>query len=162
MISFGSFTGRVMGIRNVASGNVREGCVQMVELQNDEGDLAHFIVSPDTYVLGQEMMSAGDIVTGYYDAGAPMILIYPPQYPALVMVKETAGRHVKVSYFNKDLVSEDNRLVLHPDAYTRIVTTNGQAFMARPGDHHLVVVYGPSTKSIPAQTVPYQIVVLCL
>ncbi|MFD2760880.1 hypothetical protein [Lentibacillus juripiscarius] len=161
MISFGLFTGKVTGVHNVQSGDFQNGCVQMVELQNEEGALAHFIVSPDTYVLHQEMISVGDIVTGYYDANAPMIMIYPPQYPALVMVKEHAGHHVKVSYFNTALVSEDNRLALNPDSSTRIVTTNGQAFMGELGGNHLVVVYGPSTKSIPARTIPYQIVVLC-
>ncbi|TRM10573.1 hypothetical protein FH966_01905 [Lentibacillus cibarius] len=161
MISFGSFTGRVIGIQNVASGDFRDGCVQMFELQNEEGILARFIVSPDTYVLNQEMMAVGDIVTGYYDANAPMIMIYPPQYPALVMVKEHADRQVKVSYFDTQLVSEDNWLALNLDFSTQIVTTNGQAFMEDPAGHHLVVVYGPSTKSIPAQTTPYQIVVLC-
>ncbi|GAB4074697.1 hypothetical protein GCM10028778_22000 [Barrientosiimonas marina] len=161
MITFGSFTGSVMGISKVERGDVPDGCVQMVHLQNEEGTLANFIVSPDTYVLNQEMITMGDIVTGYYDASAPMILIYPPQYPALVMVKQCPDFKVKVSHFNKDLVSDDNRLSLNMNPYTRVMTTNGQMFMGHPGGHDLVVVYSPSTKSIPAQTTPYQVVVLC-
>ena len=46
------------------------------------------------------MVTVGDRVTGYYDGDAPTLLIYPPQYQALVMVKDNPNQNVKVDYFN--------------------------------------------------------------
>lgn len=161
MIQFKAFHGKVINIEEIKSSEYEDGCVKMISLQNEEGAQVNFILTPDTYVLNQEMLVVGDIVTGYYDANAPTIMIFPPQYLALVMVKEHASQHVKVSYFNRELVSQDNQLKLNLLPKTQIVTANGQAFMARPMNRNLIVIYGPATKSIPAQTTPYYIVVLC-
>ena len=59
------------------------------------------------------MVTVGDRVTGYYDGDAPTILIYPPQYQALVMVKENPYQNVKVDYFNSQLLSSDGQLQLN-------------------------------------------------
>jgi len=42
-----------------------------------------------------------------------------------------------------------------------VVTTNNQTFMGNPGNHTLVVLYSQTTRSIPAQTTPEKIIVLC-
>jgi 3-isopropylmalate dehydratase small subunit len=107
------------------------------------------------------MVTVGDRVTGYYDGDAPALLIYPPQYQALVMVKENPNQNVKVDYFNNQLVSSDGRLRLNISPYTQKILTNGQLFSRNPANRDLIVIYGPSTKSIPAQTTPYKIIVLC-
>lgn len=161
MIQFKAFHGKVINIEEIKSSEYEDGCIKMISLQNEEGAQVNFILTPDTYVLNQEMLIVGDIVTGYYDVNAPTIMIFPPQHLALVMVKEHASQHVKVSYFNRELVSQDNQLKLNLLPNTQIVTANGQAFMARPMNRNLIVIYGPATKSIPAQTTPYYIVVLC-
>lgn len=161
MIQFKDFSGTVMATQDVANGEYKEGCVKMIALQNEEGAQVNFILTPGTYVVNQDMLTVGDFLSGYYDANAPAILIYPPQYPALVMVKERANQNVKVSYFNGELVSQDHQLELKIHPYTQVITTNGQAFTSSLINRNLVVIYGPSTKSIPAQTTPYQIVVLC-
>src|SRR5699024_6094424 len=116
---------------------------------------------PSTYVVNQDMIAIGDTVTGYYDANAPAILIYPPQYQALIMVKEQTYQNVKVSYFNSALISIDNQLNLNIHPYTQIITTNRQAFTSNIANLTINVIYGPSTKSIPAQTTPHKIIMLC-
>ncbi|WP_029267501.1 hypothetical protein [Virgibacillus alimentarius] len=161
MIQFKSFRGEVMGIQDISTGEYGEGCVKMIALQNEEGAQVNFILSPATYVVNQEMIKTGDIVTGYYDGNAPTIMIYPPQYQALVMVKEYAHQHGMASYFDSELISQDHQLKLNIHPSTQITTTNGQAYTGSIANRNLVVIYGPSTKSIPAQTTPYQVIVLC-
>ncbi|EEL50371.1 hypothetical protein bcere0022_22650 [Bacillus cereus Rock3-44] len=107
------------------------------------------------------MISVGDKVTGYYDGNAPVPLIYPPQYRALVMVKDTPYQNVKVDYFDSQLKSSDGQLQLNLSPYTQIVLTNGQPYSKNPTNRNLIVIYGPATKSIPAQTTPYRIIVWC-
>ncbi len=119
------------------------------------------MVSPTTYFVDHVMVTVGDRVTGYYDGDAPTLLIYPPQYQALVMVKENPDQNVKVDYFNSRLVSSDGQLQLNLSPFTKVLLTNGQSFSRNPANRDLIVIYGPATKSIPAQTTPYRIIVLC-
>ncbi len=68
---------------------------------------------------------------------------------------------VDVDYYNKSLVNQDMTLQLNLDSRVDITTTNNQRFMGSPANNDLVVVYSSSTRSIPAQTTPSRIVVLC-
>ncbi|MEJ9281915.1 MULTISPECIES: hypothetical protein [Ureibacillus] len=163
MTNFYSFSGTVTAISDFftsQSGEI-EGCNKLFTVENDDGLIVHFIVSPSTYFIDQETVKIGDKVTGYYDGDLPAILIYPPRYQTIVMVKEYPNRNVKVSYFNHQLLSSDGQLQLHLTPSTPILLTNGQFFSKYPGNRDLVVIYGPTTRSIPAQTTPYRIIVLC-
>ena len=53
--------------------------------------------------------------------------------------------------------------LIYPPQYTAVDvrTANNQYFQARPANHNLVVIYSSSTRSIPAQTTPSTVVVLC-
>lgn len=138
-----------------------EGCYKLISVGDGEGSIVQFTVAPSTYFVDQEVVRVGDQITGYFDGDAPVPLIYPPRYQALVIVKESPNQNVKVSYFNEQLVSSDGLLKLNLSPYTQIILTNGQPFTANPANRDLIVIYGPSTKSIPAQTTPYKIIVLC-
>ena len=161
MTNFYSFSGTVTMISEFFTGQNGEGCTQLFTLENEEGLIVNFVVSPSTYFVDHEMVMVGDRVTGYYDGDLPAILIYPPQYQAIVMVKDNPNQNVKVDYFNNQLVSSDGQLLLHLSPYTQLLLTNGQRFSRYPGNRDLIVFYGPSTRSIPAQTTPYRIIVLC-
>jgi len=163
MTKFFSFHGTVTMITDlVGQTGAGEGCNKLITVENGTGAIVNFVVSPTTYFVDHVMVAVGDRVTGYYDGNAPAILIYPPQYPALVMVKDSPYQNVKVDYFNNELESSDGRLRLNISPYTQILLTNGQLFTRNPANRDLIVIYGPSTKSIPAQTTPYRIIVLCL
>ena len=163
MTNFYSFRGTITGITDFITGQNgnREGCVKFFTVKNEQGMIVNFVVSPSTYVVDHEMLAVGDVITAYYDGDAPAILIYPPQYPALVIVKEDENRNVKVSYFNNYLISSDGQLQLNLSPDTQIVLTNGQQFSKYPGNRDLIVIYRFTTRSIPAQTTPYRIIVLC-
>lgn len=163
LTNFYSFRGTITGITDFMTGqnDIREGCYKFFTVENDDGMVINFVVSPSTYVVDHEMLVEGDVVTAYYDGDAPAILIYPPQYPALVIVKDSDNLNVKVSYFNNYLISSDGQLQLNLSPQTQIVLTNGQQFSRYPGNRDLVVIYGFTTRSIPAQTTPYRIIILC-
>lgn len=160
MATFSSFTGYVTAIENLATGS-NLGCYKMVTLQDIEGNTVNFIVSPCTYFIDHAMISISDLVTGFYDADLPVPLIYPPQYRAVVMAREDQRRSVKVDFFDEQLISRDGMLKLNLTPYTPVLLENGQMFTGSPANRSLAVVYGPTTRSIPAQTSPYEVIVLC-
>lgn len=137
------------------------GCYKLISVKNEYGTLVNFVVAPDTYFVDHEMMAVGDVVTGFYDANAPTPFIFPPQFRAIVMARDTQFRNVKVDYFNSQLISSDNTLKLNIAPYTQIVLENEQSFTMNPANRNLIVTYGATTRSIPAQTTPYKIVVMC-
>ncbi|NRD79931.1 hypothetical protein HPT25_21585 [Bacillus sp. BRMEA1] len=162
MIKFNSFNGTVTMITDLLGENAEgDGCNKLISLENALGATVNFVVSPTTYFVDHAVVTVGDKVTGYYDGNAPTLLIYPPQYPALVMVKESPYQNVKVDYFDSQLVSSDGRLRLNISPYTQIILTNGQLFSRNLANRNLIVIYGAATKSIPAQTTPYRIIVWC-
>src|SRR5690625_696226 len=138
-----------------------DGCYKLVAVDNHQGLTVHFIVEPTTYFVDHYMMQVGDRVTGFYDAHVPVPLIYPPQYRAVVIATDSPHQHVKVDFFNEQLESSDGQLRLNISASTRILLENGQQFTGDLANRNLIVSYGATTKSIPAQTTPTQIVVMC-
>jgi hypothetical protein len=162
MTAFLSFSGFIRRIDDYWTGpKGPSGCYKIVTVQNNNGNIVNFIVSPETYVLDFIMLRTGDYVTGFYDADAPVPLIYPPQYQAIVMARNSELRNVKVDFFNGQLISSDGMLKLNLTPLTPILLVNGQAFTGNPTNRDLIVVYGPTTKSIPAQTTPYKVIVMC-
>ena len=163
MINFQSFSGYITMISDfmITSNDEDSGCYKLVSVENASGNVVNFVVSPTTYFVDHAMVAVEDWVTGYYDGNAAVPLIYPPQYRAIVMVKESPYQNVKVSYFNKNLISSDGQLKLNMAPFTAKRLTNGQVFSKNPANRNLIVIYGPVTKSIPAQTTPYKIIVLC-
>lgn len=162
-MKFGSFQGIITMINDFSIGANGEGagCYKLISVENGYGNVVNFVVTPTTYFVDHVMVVVGDLVTGFYDATAPVPLIFPPQYQAIVMARYSPYQNVKVDYFNSQLVSSDNSLRLNIAPYTQIVLENGQAFTRNPANRNLVVVYGATTKSLPAQTSPYQIIVMC-
>ncbi|SES11372.1 hypothetical protein [Salipaludibacillus aurantiacus] len=163
MVDFGFFRGFVTSINDFLTGQnaENEGCFKLMTVEDGTGAIVNFVVAPETYVVDQEIIGVGDRVTGYYDRNAPVPLIFPPQYRALVMVKEIPGVNVKADFFKSQLVSSDGMLQVNLTPYTPILLANGQPFTGNPANRNLIIIYGPSTRSIPAQTVPYRIIVWC-
>lgn len=163
MVNFQSFRGVVTQIDDfpIGQNGDKEGCYKLMTVEDRTQGIVNFVVSPSTYFVNQEIVNPGDQVTGYYDGNAPVPLIYPPQYRALVVVKDNNNQNVKVDFFNNQLVSSDGQLQLNLFPYTLILLKNGQPFSKSPSNRNLIVIYGPTTRSIPAQTTPYKIIVWC-
>jgi hypothetical protein len=162
-IKFAPFSGTVTRIEDfyTSQDDASAGCYKFMAVENIDRGPVNFVISPETYFLDHELVEVGDEVTGFYNANAPAILIYPPQYPAIVMVKNTVYENVTVDYFNNQLLSSDENLKLNIAPFTEVILRNDQLFNGYPTNKNLIVVYGPTTMSIPAQTTPFKIVVLC-
>lgn len=154
-IRYGSFTGTVKEINHKRI----EG-TKFVSLENEEGEPANIIISDDTYILDDAEIIEGATITAYYDATKPMIMIYPPQYSAEVVVVESEDENVKFDIFDEDLVSSDNFLKLNVSDETKITLQDGTDYEGELANKKLVVIYDISTKSIPAQTTPSKIIVI--
>lgn len=159
---FGWIRGTIVDIMPTRQGGRRaNGCILFVTLETEEGETVNVILSPATFVVDFETLSVGMDCTFWYLADAPMILIYPPQYNAVVAARNKNSRMVDVSHYGKELVNQERTLQLKLDGSVDVRTTNNQYFQGSPADHDLVVIYDTSTRSIPAQTTPKKIVVLC-
>lgn len=162
MKKFQSFDGTITMINDFVTGSNEEiGCNKLMSVDNGYGILINFVVKPNTYFIDHATVVVGDKVTGFYDVNAPVPLIFPPQFQAIVMAKYLPYQNVKVDHFNEQLESSDGQLKLNISPSTQIFLTNDQFFTGNLMNRNLIVIYGPTTMSIPAQTTPYKIIVLC-
>lgn len=160
--TFASVTGTIVDIVPARMGNRRpEGCMSFVTVEDTDGNTVNFVMTPSTFVVDWETLSSGMTAIFWYRTDAPVPLIYPPQYNAVVAAQEKNGRFIDVSFYNASLVNEMQTLQLNIDGSVSVRTPNNQFFQGSPANRNLVVVYTTSTRSIPAQTTPQQIVVLC-
>lgn len=164
MVNFQSFRGTITMIGDFPMGQnaESEGCYKLISVVNEYGNVVNFVVSPTTYFVDHVNVAVGNQITGYFDANVPVPLIYPPQYRALVVVKDQLYQNVKVDYFDRRLVSSDGMLKLNRSPNTQMYLQNGQTFSGDPSNRNLIVIYGASTRSIPAHTTPDKIIVLCM
>jgi hypothetical protein len=160
MKKFESFRGIITKIDDfwIKENDENAGCYKLMSVDNGAGN---FVIEPTTYFVDHVMVGVGNIVNGFYDASVAVPMIYPPQYRALVMSLDSHYQNVKVDYFNNQLISSDNKFSLNLAPCTHIMLENGQPFNRHPANRNLIVIYGPTTKSIPAQTTPYKIIVMC-
>lgn len=160
--SFLSVEGMIVEMEPSGNGTRRaDACRLFVTVEDTNGNIVNFIVTPSTYVADYTQLHEGMNCTFFYRADAPVPLIYPPQYTAAVVAPQKVGQFVSVGYFNSSLLNEDQTLKLNIDRRVEIVTVNNQIFLGNPANHYLVVMYSTTTRSIPAQTTPDKIVVLC-
>lgn len=157
--SFSSFRGTVTDIRMAGSEEHR--CLLLYRIENEEGSLAEFLIAPDTYFLNQARIEIGMQVIGFYDVYAPMVLSFPPRYRPLAVAVDDHRYNMKLDYFDRNLKSMDGELKLNIGPDTRVSMTNGQNFYGDPAGMLLLVLYGITTRSIPAQTTPEEIIVFC-
>ena len=146
-------------VQNISAVN-DDCCQQQVTIRNAQG-VYNFIVGPDTYVIGSIRLRPGMSITAFYDANVAVPLIYPPQYQAVIISRRNPGENIYAGYFSEDLISEDQTLELNIDNSTEVITANGQQFSCNPGGHMLIVYYTTTTRSLPPQTTPRRVIVLC-
>lgn len=142
-------------------GRRMDGCTIFITVEDENGSTVNFILTPETYVVDNVTLSVGMRTTFWYRTDVPVPLIYPPQYRAVVAAERRNDQMIDVSYYNNALVNEEQTLQLNIDGAVELRTTNNQYYQANPADNDLVVIYQTSTRSIPAQTTPKRIVVLC-
>lgn len=146
-------------IQNISPMN-NDCCNSMISIRNENG-ITNFVLSPATYVVQETQLRLGMRVTIFYDSNLPVPAIFPPQYQAVFITRLQPNETVFAGYFNDELVAEDNSLRLNIARTTEILTSNGQRFSCELGGHLLIVYYRNTTFSIPPQTTPRRIIVIC-
>lgn len=155
-----SVTGTITQIQ-MMSGNGYGGCAQMITVEDDQGRITNFLMNGNTYVVNFETLYESMRVTVFYSSSQPAPMIYPPQFLAAVVAPQVQGQMTAVAYFNQMLVASDQSLKLNLSPSTQIVTANNQTFYGNPGGNTLVVMYSSTTRSIPPQTSPDKVIVMC-
>lgn len=160
---FLSVEGTIVDMEPVRTGSRRsDSCQIFTSVEDENGNIVNFIVSSTAYVADFVTLKEGMSAAFYYRAFDPAPLIYPPQFNAVAVVpRQRNGQFVTVGYFNSTLVNEEQTLQLNMNSRVSVLTTNNQRFIGSPAEHSLVVFYETSTRSIPAQTTPRKVVVLC-
>lgn len=160
-----SFTGTVEDIVKT------DDLISKVYLKNEDGTEAYFILNENTYYADGVKIEKGLQLTGYYESGKPMIMIYPPQYSIDIVTPVYEEGFVKVDKFDSNLLSNDKQLKLNISEETEIIWENNTQiyWFAKPtiedletvlGNRQMIVYYDFMTKSLPAQTTPNKIIVL--
>jgi hypothetical protein len=72
----------------VSSDEELKGCFKIMSLLRGDGTIVNFVMNPTTYFLDHVIVSIGDHFTGFCDVNVPVILIYPPQYQAIIIAKD--------------------------------------------------------------------------
>ena len=114
----------------------RDCCSHMMSLQTANG-IVNFRINSETVVIDSRQLRVGMQIAAFYDSTLPVPLI------------------------DNNLVSTDGALQLNVARNTTITTLNGQNFNCNLGNRNLLVYYTVTTRSIPPQTTPRKIVVLC-
>lgn len=109
-------------------------------------------------------LTEGMEITAVMPANSIMTMSIPPMTPsAMGFVINVEGTSVMVGKFNDELVNEENKLALNISEETSIVSITGTKQILTAEDvkgNDCLVIYGATTKSIPAQTSPIKVVIL--
>lgn len=159
-------SGIILQIDRSDIGSSQNGCGLTLTLQSMDQGIINISLTGSTYVLNQQPLKIGDQVTCFYSLLAPVPLIYPPLYHALVIVPTPSGTYAALDVFTRlshsnQLTNSEDTLRLNLSCQTPVILPNGQPFTGTLSGKLLLVIYGATTRSVPAQTAPEQIVVFC-
>lgn len=145
-------------IVNMTRGN--DCCSQMMSLRTENG-IVNFRITEETRVIDNRPLRSGLQVAAFYDKSLPVPLIFPPQYMAQIVTVLARNEQIMLNEFDRNLVARDNSLQLNIARNTPVETINGQRTNCSLANQTLLVYYTVTTRSIPPQTTPRRIVVLC-
>lgn len=148
-------TGTIVSITNGS-----DCCSQMMAVNTNNG-IVNFMITPDTHVIENRRLRPGLFVAAFYDRTLPVPLIFPPQYQAQIVTVLMRNEQVMIGEFDRNLTARDNSLQITVSRSTNTETLNGQNFNCSLSGRTLLAYYSTTTRSIPPQTTPRKIVVLC-
>lgn len=156
-----SFTGTVKEIKPVTDTNGNSIPNKYSYLtENEDGIEVNFIVTDNTYFFNATSVKVGDIVTGFYESNKSVIMIYPTPYEANILAVNVKDKQLKADVFDSTLLSGDKTLKINVTNDIKVYNQSGTLYKGSIASKKLLVVYSSSTRSIPAQTTPEQIIVL--
>lgn len=160
MASYTAVTGTITQIQPDIGNGSDYGCSMTISIQSYQQGMVQFTLTGNTYVVDNALLSPGDTVTFFYDSNAPVPLIYPPRYRAVVAAK-SGSRQYYLGQFDNDYLSTDNTLRMNGSIPIRFLLPNGQIFPGAMVGKTVLVEYQSSTRSIPALINPSRVFVFC-
>lgn len=141
-----------------------------IDIDNDTMGMV-FHVAGNVFLLDQEGnystledLKEGMEITAIIPANAPVTMSIPPMTSgAIGFVIIGEGTNIDLSSYNDELVNAQNTLQLNVDEKVSIVDVKGSKMKYAEEDlknKELLVLYGPSTRSIPAQTTPMLVMIM--
>ena len=163
MAYYAPLVGIITNIESIsANAGLTGGCTFLLTLEGEDPSGPFQVqLNPNTYVMNLHPFQVGDRATFFYDPNAPMVLSYPPRYTAVAGSYTPHGTSAVMDVFREDMHSSDHSLALNLSQNTPVTTANGQPLRGNPAEHLLLVYYSMTTRSIPPQTSPEQVVVFC-
>nr|WP_106778792.1 stalk domain-containing protein [Lysinibacillus timonensis] len=100
--------------------------------------------------------------TAFVDSSKPMIMIYPPRYsPEVIIVQTKELGTVQYDQFDENFLNKNKDLSINVDEDTDILNLSGTKLSKEDiVNEDVLVFYTVTTKSLPAQTAPSQVIVL--
>lgn len=141
--------------------NRGDDCCSMTLSVVSDSDVVNVVVNGDTTVVDNVRLRPGMRIAAFYDTNIPAPAVYPPRYRAELITSLRQGQQVLLDYFDEELKSADGSLKLNIGPMTNVVTLNGQQYICRPENSELLVYYTAGTFSIPSQTTPQKVIVMC-
>lgn len=114
-------------------------------------------------IVSKPKFEVGMNVTGYYHKDKPKSMSIPPHItPDVLVINEVgASSTVKVTKFNKDLLSSDGSLILNIAEITKIMDRDGNKLKREDiVNKDLVAFYTTSTKGYPARALTETIILM--
>jgi len=157
-----AMTGNVVSVEKL-------GDMIRVEIVDVNGNPAFLVLDGNTVFPFSDELNEGDLVTGWYVANAPMIMIWPAEYNIAVLIADAPeGVNIKVDRFyawedgeDGSLLSQDEMFAFRMDDETEVILANGDDFTdGEIEGRRIVVIYGRSTRSIPEMATADKIIVL--
>lgn len=157
-MDYGNLVPVIGTIINISGEN--DCCSRMITLRTEKG-IVNFRVVSDTRIIDDRQLRIGFRVAAFYDGNLPVPLIFPPQYTAQIITLLGRNEQIMLNFFDNNLTASDRSLQLNIGRNTNVSTINGQSVNCSLGNHVLLVYYTVTTRSIPPQTSPSRVVVLC-
>lgn len=145
-------------IQNIDRG---EDCCSMILSLVSDSNIVNVVVSGDTEIVDHVRLRPGMRIAAFYDTNLPTPAVYPPRYRAELVTTLRRGQQVMLDYFNDRMESADGSLKLNIGPMTSVMTQNGQPYTCSPENMELLVYYTATTFSMPAQTTPQRVIVMC-
>lgn len=158
-------------VQGTISGIEKEKDYTKIQIDNDDMGMI-FTVENNVFVIDQKDNSYQSIqdlkngmeITAVLSNNSIMTMSIPPMTPgAIGFIINTEGSFIDLSVYNEDLTNSQNTLKLNVDEKTVITDMQGSKKVFSQEDlknNELLVFYGASTRSIPAQTSPSFVMIL--
>lgn len=118
------------------------------------------IATKDGEAFKAEDIKVGDKITAVYSSHTLMALSYPGQMTPMMIIVHNSDDNIKIDKFDKELVSSDGTLKLVVDDNTKLEHYKTKQIVTEKDllNKNLLVIYGATTRSIPAQTLASDVV----